>query len=165
MIIDFNTKEKKFKIDLLIDDSLSEDEIDQSPAKVNEKTVESSECLNVTNQDSARIIRSQNEVAQKSSIRKNQSFLKKTGKLAKNSAKLSRKLFQNSKKNLDSALKQSKNSKAKLGNLAKPVTLPKTVNPNDVYFEFDKILGTRERNGKRQAKIKWSKIGGVDSKP
>lgn len=36
----------------------------------------------------------------------------------------------------------------------------------DVYFDFEKILETRvNKKGKKQAKIKWSKLGGVDFKP
>ncbi|RNA17164.1 mitogen-activated kinase kinase kinase kinase 3 [Brachionus plicatilis] len=43
--------------------------------------------------------------------------------------------------------------------------IPEYVHPDDIYFDFDEILDTRVRKNKRQAKIKWSKLGGIDFKP
>ncbi|RNA27259.1 hypothetical protein BpHYR1_006264 [Brachionus plicatilis] len=43
--------------------------------------------------------------------------------------------------------------------------IPDYVHPDDIYFDFDKVLGSRRKEGKKQAKIKWSKIGGKDFKP
>ena len=43
--------------------------------------------------------------------------------------------------------------------------MPDYVHPDDIYFDFDKVLGYRRKKGKKQAKIKWSKIGGKDFKP
>ncbi|RNA13093.1 hypothetical protein BpHYR1_052881 [Brachionus plicatilis] len=43
--------------------------------------------------------------------------------------------------------------------------IPEYVHPDDIYFDFDEILDTRVRKNKRQAKIKWSKLGGIDFRP
>lgn len=42
---------------------------------------------------------------------------------------------------------------------------PPFVNPHDIYFNYDRILESREIDGKKQVKIKWSKVGGIDYKP
>lgn len=43
--------------------------------------------------------------------------------------------------------------------------IKKLVDLDDIYFDFDEVLGVKKKKGKKYAKIKWSRIGGVDFKP
>ena len=85
MIVSFNKKEKKFLIDLSIDNSGSEDEnpVDMVDSSVQNSTQNSAK-------KTSKIVLSSIKTSTKSSK------IKKSGKLAINSAKLSRKLFKNS---------------------------------------------------------------------